>query len=285
MVQLIRLAVAGVVALACLSAAQPASSDPVVTYYVALGDSLSQGYMPGRGDTEQGYVDDLYATLHARNRSLQLVKLGCSGETTTTMRTGGVCPYAAGSQLAAAEQFLRAHHGFVRYVTIDIGANDVDACASTGTIDPACVADGLGTIAANLPAILSGLRQAGGYSERVAAMTYYDPFVAAWLLGPDGQATARNSVATTNTLNGLESADYAAAKVRIADAAAAFRTNDFTDTTTLPGFGAVPVNVATICTLTYMCTLQNIHANAAGYQTIADTFARVLPGIARVTGQ
>ena len=36
-------------------------------YYLALGDSLSRGIQPGRDgvlvETEQGYVDDLYAIL------------------------------------------------------------------------------------------------------------------------------------------------------------------------------------------------------------------------------
>ncbi len=120
------------------------------TYYLALGDSLSQGYMPGPGNTDQGYVDDLYATLHAHNPNLQLVKLGCSGETTTTMRNGGICSYPAGSQLAAAEQFLRAHRGSIDYVTLDIGANDVDGCVSASGIDTACVSAGLATIGKNL---------------------------------------------------------------------------------------------------------------------------------------
>ena len=43
------------------------------------------------------------------------------------MRQGGVCSYpGAGSQLAAAVAFLRTHRGSVKYLTIDIGANDID---------------------------------------------------------------------------------------------------------------------------------------------------------------
>jgi hypothetical protein len=43
----------------------------------------------------------------------------------------------------------------------------------------------------------------------------------------------------------------------------------------------LPVNVANICELTYMCDPEpvgpDIHANFAGYSLIADTFAAVLP--------
>src|SRR5262245_16196096 len=55
------------------------AADP---YYLALGDSLAVGIQPGSLPTNQGYADDLYAFYHARNPSLRLEKLGCSGETT-----------------------------------------------------------------------------------------------------------------------------------------------------------------------------------------------------------
>jgi lysophospholipase L1-like esterase len=246
-------------------------------YYLALGDSLARGFQPGLGDTNMGYTDALYATLRVGHPSLQLVKLGCSGETTTTMISGGICSYpGTGSQLAAARAFLQAHGRQVRYVTLDIGANDVDGCASSGTLDLTCVRQGLTTIAGNLPRILATLRTAGGFRASWAAMTYYDPFLAAWLTGPAGQATARESVQVVNVLNGLERFDYTIFGFRVADVSAAFHTQDFTTQVTLPGFGLVPLNVATICALTYMCTLQNIHPTVTGYQVIAQTFAAVL---------
>ena len=94
------------VVLAGQSAASATPSGP--TYYVALGDSLSKGFMPLTGDSNEGYVDQLYAQLHRSQPQLQLMKLGCSGETTTTMRSGGICSYAgAASQLDAAVAFLR----------------------------------------------------------------------------------------------------------------------------------------------------------------------------------
>jgi lysophospholipase L1-like esterase len=245
------------------------------TYYVALGDSLSQGFMPLTGDSNEGYVDRLYAQLHQNQPQLQLVKLGCSGETTTTMRHGGICSYTgAASQLDAAVTFLRTHRRSVKYLTIDIGANDIDPCAGSGVIDQTCVQESLATIGRNLLAILVSLRVAGGVGPQYSGMTYYDPFLAAWLLGPAGQALARQSVQIVNTLNGLETFEYRVFGMKVADVSGAFETNNFTE---VPfGSGTVPLNVATICALTFECTLNNIHPNVQGYEVIAGAFEAVV---------
>jgi lysophospholipase L1-like esterase len=246
-------------------------------YYVSLGDSLSQGYQPGLGNTDQGYADRLYATLKAKDPSLKLVKLGCSGETTTSLMKGGVCRYdGAASQLAAAETFLRAHRGTVRYLTLDIGANDVQRCLVGGAINPTCVLQGTGAITTNLPQITARLRLAAGTGTRFTAMNYYDPFLAAWLKGSDGRTLATASVLLTNVINAVESSIYTVAGFGVADVATAFATNDFATQTTLPGVGKVPVNVARICTWTYMCSKGDIHANPTGYQQIADTLAATI---------
>jgi lysophospholipase L1-like esterase len=253
------------------------SADPTPHYYVALGDSLSRGYMPGLGDTDQGYADDLFATLQARDPSLQLVKLGCSGETTGTMINGGKCTdrYPVGtSQLDVAEQFLRDHRGEVTYLTLDIGANDVDNCASAGSIDPVCVTNGLLTIVQNLNTILAGLTQASGRLPRSIGMNYYDPFLQQWLNGPQGQLVAAASVTLLEGLNTAESTEYVLYGWRVADVATAFHSLDFINKRLAPPYGLVPQNVAYICNYTFMCSQLNIHANVAGYQLIADAFAK-----------
>lgn len=261
------------VALAGQSAAS--ATTPRATYYVALGDSLSQGFMPGTGDSNEGYVDLLYAHLQQSQPQLRLVKLGCSGETTTTMRQGGICRYTdAASQLDAAVAFLRAHRGSVKYLTIDIGANDIDPCAASDAIDEVCVQKGLATIGQNLLAILVSLRAAGGFGPQYVGMTYYDPFLAAWLMSTAGHALAEESVQIANTLNGLEAFEYQIFGMKVADVSGAFHTNDFTE---VPfGSGTVPLNVATICALTFMCTRNNIHPNVQGYAVIADAFEAVV---------
>ena len=103
------------------------------------------------------------------------------------------CPYDHGSQLAEAEAFLRTHRGATVLVTIDIGANDLSRCINraTGTIDLACVQATFQQAPANLATILARLRAAAGPRVPIVGMTFNDPFLAAWLQGPAGQALAR----------------------------------------------------------------------------------------------
>jgi len=264
-------------------------------YYLALGDSLAQGVQPATPplpagvslgqsiETSQGYADNLYARYApALQGRLKLVKLGCPGETTASMLTGtgSPCTYPQGSQLAAALAFLRAHHGETGLITIDIGANDVDGCVTSGVISQACVAGGIAAIGHDLPLILGALRHAAGAHVLIAGMNLYDPFLADYLTGAAGQSAATASVTLAEQVNQLLAASDKTFGVRTADVQDAFGTADFTDTATLPGVGTVPLNVARICAWTWMCAAApvgpNIHANAAGYQVIAAAFERAI---------
>ena len=260
------------------AATVPTASAVAPTYYVALGDSLSRGYMPGVGDTDQGYADQLYAKLKAAHPfiNLQLVKLGCSGETTGTMINGGKCTdrYPVGvSQLAVAEAFLRAHGTAVKYLTLDIGANDVDGCATGALgIDPVCIAQGTATIVQNLYTIVQRLRAADGGTPRSVGMAYYDPFLAAWLSGPQGQVVAAASVTALAAINTAEQTIYSGAGFGWADVFTKFQSTTFSTTMTVAPYGKLPTAVARICQWTYMCNLNNIHANVTGYGKIAEAF-------------
>ncbi|MFC1415171.1 SGNH/GDSL hydrolase family protein [Streptacidiphilus cavernicola] len=248
-------------------------------YYVSLGDSLAAGYQPDSNtNTSKAYTDQLYAKLKKQDPRLVHIKLGCSGETTGTLINGGICSYpGATSQLDAAVKFLRAHRGEVRYVTLDIGANNVDGCLTGGTIDQACTTAGVATVATQLPQIARALHRAGGDAPRYVGMNYYDPFLAVWLTGAPGQALARQSVQLSTVLNGVIDQGLRHDGFAVADVSKAFSTDDFTDQVTLPGLGAVPLNVARICAWTWECTpYQNIHANTAGYGEIATVFAQTL---------
>jgi lysophospholipase L1-like esterase len=302
-----RALLAGIGGLAALLAAAafltiPASASPgparhgaPPAYYLALGDSLSQGVQPATPplppgvslgqsiETSQGYADDLYARYAPSfGGRLKLDKLGCPGETTTSMLTGAgsPCAYPQGSQLAAALAFLRAHHGETGLITVDIGANDVDGCVTGGVISQACVAGGVAAIQHDLPLILGALRHAAGGKVLIVGMNLYDPFLADYLTGAAGQAAASASVALAGQVNQLIAASDKAFGARTADVQDAFSTADFTDTATLAGAGTVPLNVARICTWTWMCAPSpvgpNIHANAAGYQVIAAAFERAI---------
>ena len=136
---------------------------PRPSYYLALGDSLSQGVQPDAAGaslpTGQGYADQLYAALRRGDPGLRLVKLGCSGETTAhDDRRRRICCYPAHSQLAEAISFLRAHRGQVSLITIDIGANDPDSCISRASLGAGrlCVTKSFPETAANLTKIMTG---------------------------------------------------------------------------------------------------------------------------------
>jgi lysophospholipase L1-like esterase len=266
-------------------------------YYLALGDSLSQGMQPDLGgvtrDTNQGYANDLLAIERRRIHDLQLVQLGCGGDSTTSMLTGQGnnanarllrCDRMGGSQEAAAERFLRAHHhpGEVPLVTVDIGANDVDGC---GTVPASqigtCVMTGLAKINENLPKIFAGLRKAAPRGTTFAAMTLYDPFLAYYFApaGSSDQTLESESIVLARILNGdLTSAD-AKAGFLTADVADAFDTYDTTDTVTWES-QQIPLNVSRLCSWTWACQTPpsgpNIHANKNGYQVIANAFAAAI---------
>lgn len=255
--------------------AVPASAHaPRTEYYLALGDSLAYGYQPTHV-TGQGYVDDLYAKLHATDPNLALSNLGCPGETSGSMLTGGVCPYTGFSnQMDAAIAFLRSHPVRVKLITIDIGANDVDGCLAGGSIDQTCINDGLKSIARNLARIMIRLRLAAPLA-RIVGMNYYDPFLATYLSGPTGPALAQQSLALGDKLNSELAALYHLVGARVADVAGAFSTDDFTTMVPLAAGVTVPLDVARICQWTWMCTVPpgpDIHANQAGYAVLAQAF-------------
>jgi lysophospholipase L1-like esterase len=253
--------------------ASAADSHASPRYYLALGDSLAFGYQPNH-DFDHGYVNQLYAALHASQPRLRLTNLGCPGETSASLVTGGRCPYPGGlSQLDAAVAFLRAHPGQVKLITLDIGGNDVAHCVTMAGIDLACFNQGLLTIAHSLSVTVSRLRAAAPWAEMVG-MTYYDTVLAAWLAGPAGQALAQQSLPLSHQLNAQLSLLYRAGRFRVADVAAAFSTDDMTLV------NGVPLNVVRICQWTWMCALKplgpDIHANTAGYAVIAQTFLAAL---------
>lgn len=274
-----------------MTGASAAASTPSVRYYVSLGDSLSVGIQPNSAGknvlTDQGYADQLYEIERWRVPNLKLVKFGCSGETTDSMRgvgipiTGVRCLPEARSQLSEAAAFLKAHRGSTAFVTIDIGANDLAKCVNGLVIDQACVDQGFASATGNLPLILRTLRKAADRGTPIVGMTYYDPYLASWLAGTPGQSVAGASAETLSAFNALLKAKYAAGGAPVADVERTFLTSDFQDMITLNPFGLVPLNVAVICKLTWMCAAPpvgpNIHANVAGYAAIAVTFATSVP--------
>ena len=106
-------------------------------------------------------------------------------------------------------------------------------------------------------------------------MNYYDPFLAAYLLGETTLASESRTV--TGTFNQLLEGVYQRAGDQVADVQSAFKTLDTTPVTYADM--TVPLDVAVICELTWMCDYSppNIHPNATGYQAIAEAFVKVPP--------
>ncbi|NUP41324.1 MAG: SGNH/GDSL hydrolase family protein [Streptomyces sp.] len=262
-----------------VAAACPWNGGDDTTYYISIGDSIAAGYQPDvNQDTQAAYSDQLYAQLKQYQPGLKHIRLGCDGETTTSLIKGGTCSYPnAQSQLDAALKALAEHRGHVSLVTVDIGANDILECVNkaTGAFDQDCVNRATQAIPQNLAGITRALRGAGTQNTRFAGMTYYNPFLAQWLSGQGGQETAKGSVSLVNAENAALSQVYAAAGFKVADVAGAFRSDDFTPVS-VPGYGEVPANVATVCRLTWACTKQDPHPNPSGHTVIAGAFAAVL---------
>jgi lysophospholipase L1-like esterase len=282
--------VLALLAAACSSAPAGVPAPVPASYYLALGDSLSRGVQPDAAgtsvETSAGYPNRVYAALAGRHPGLKLVLLGCPGETTGTLAHGGLCHYPGGSQLAAAESFLRAHRGHVSLVTIDIGANDLEWCEGQASVEQLgpCLAQ-VPQVAARLSGILAGLRTAAGPGVRIVGMNYYLPVLAEWRHGAFGQLIARAAARLVAGSNDLLDRAYAQAGDPVADVSAAFDTGDFGHPVTVAGLGSLPRNVTRICQWTWECAPAprgpNQHANPAGYQVIANAFvtaARLTPG-------
>ncbi len=276
---LLVIAAVAAVLTACSGSATPngAYANPAPpTYYLALGDSLAQGVQPDAAgesvETPYGYPDQVYAVLHRSHPALTLVKLGCPGETTSTMINGGICRYQGGSQLKAAVAFLRAHRGRVLLVTIDIGANDPEDCVGRPGLSQlaSCAVTGIPSAVAHLAIIMASLKAAAGPGVRMVGMNYYLPALAEWRDGLPGQVVAWTAERLAATYNALLDRVYAKSGARVANVFGAFDTADFAEQ------GTTPRNVALLCRWTWECAAPprgpNQHANQAGYQVIARTF-------------
>ena len=273
------IAVAGLLAVPGVAAAAPHAAPTAASawhgerppgYYLALGDSLAAGYQPSTGDDKDGgYVGVVQSVLRHTWRGTELVNLACSGETVVSMVEGGRCDYPEGNQLDAATAFLSTHARATRVITIDIGANDVQRCVGAAGVDLPCITGGMNAVATRLPGVLAALHERAP-KARVVVLNYYNPFLAATLQGPAGEALAAESTQLQSTLNGIIEGAARANGAMVADIARSFQSTS-TRPTRLPGVGTVPRNVALICSWTWMCERSDIHANDTGYAVMGVT--------------
>ena len=271
---------------------------PVKGILLSLGDSYSVGWqeLPGgkQGSTHNGPADQLVPLAAARGWHLKLVNLGCGGATTTSMLTAaavgctpaalapGASNYPGKSQTQAAVDFIKAHPGQVKVVTVSIGGNDVDGCPTQP--DPTgCVKANMPKAITNVTKIVKQLRKAGGSQMRIIGSTYPDVELGLWVhptvLGANTLALVPGSIsAFKDDINpGLKKAydTVGAAFVDVTKATGAY--GPFVATTD-PTFGQIPAPVAKVCTLTYFCDgTFNIHMKTPGYHIIAALEASTLP--------
>ena len=258
-----------------VAAAAAASSQASGMYYLAMGDSLAYGYRASAPSKD--YVNLIAQHEQTRFPGLQVENLGCPGATAGNVLDGGTsCSYSTGTQEGDAEAFLKTHPGQIAFVTIDIGANNVDGCVPNGKVNLTCVEKGFGDVQSQLPQILAGLQQADP-GVTVFGMNYYDPFLADWLTGGGGQQVALLSVSLADTFNHDLDQIYGAAGYPTADVADAFATDDTALTGSYDG-QTVPQDVADICTWTYMCSTATIHTNDTGYALLARAFEQQIDG-------
>jgi lysophospholipase L1-like esterase len=259
-------------------------------YVLALGDSWTAGTQPTGpqtvfgGSPEQevnrsgeGYADQLVASLREQGLKVDLVNLACNRETTKRMidGVGSLCTYPQKSQLDQALQFLHAHGKNTLAVVMSLGV--ADAFFSCEPFDVQCWANRFTAARENLQAILGALRAEGGHVPIVTS-NYWDPLLAAWVI-PElgGPPVAYLSVQLLlEPLKQFVESAYAPFGVTIVDTLALFETENFAETTTIPVFGTVPVNVANICAYTWTCTWGDFHPNSAGYGLIAQGFEEAL---------
>ena len=269
-----------VLAIALAAAPQAAADgEHATSYYLSLGDSLAEGAQPN-GDLDHGYADQLYSSLSADEPTLRLVKLGCGGESTVSMRFGSQLPdevlscgtprfyqhrYRRGTQLAHAVSFLEAHKGKVALVTINVGADDLSRFDAqfnvvTGLFEPQGCAAEVARMADNLAVILARLRAAAGPGVPIVGMTYYDVFAPVCNSDPSLMFVCER----VDHANAVLADTYAAADLSVADVAGAFEN------------GVYPDSAQHVCDWTWFCSLQDTHLNTEGYGVVAQEFLEAL---------
>ena len=258
--------VSGVVLVAPPSIAS-ASNPSIPMYYVSLGDSYGAGYQGGPGALG-GYATDVVADIAPRHR-LMLRNFACGGATTTSMLGTVGCPFVATSnavayptttQLAAAIGFIKAHPGRIGLITITIGGNNL--LESVPNV-PAMQAD--------IVTISAQLRAAAGASVPIIGLTYPDVNLASWLSGGSGITSAQTSVSDFKlVVNPAFVAAYSPSNVTFVDVTTVTGAYaPFTRLVNYSTYGQIPYAVAQVCTLTWMCSQNNVHPTDAGYALIA----------------
>jgi lysophospholipase L1-like esterase len=254
------------VALQVPTAVGTGSSPPVYqppqSYYLALGDSIAYGFQPTKKPGSRasvfntGYVDVFAARLRKLSPKIHIVNYGCPGESTMTFTRGG-CeglkdgfklhnPFH-GSQLKAAESFLRAHRGQVSPITVTLWGAELLPLSARGKRAPRAIA----SFGSRFATILARLRTAAPNAEIIVT--------GAW--NPEADRLAKGE-SLYRSLDATIKRTAAGSRVRVANMFKA-----------LNGSGNVKSQKARLCSLTFFCAKGgDPHPTNAGYRAMAAAF-------------
>lgn len=220
---------------------------------------------------------------------MKLANFGCGGATTTSiLESPGCNPKALGPngeqytdpQATAAIDFIKANAGKVALITVSIGGNDVTSCA-TNPNPIGCVGEAVQSVKTNVTKLAQDLRAAAGPNVPMIGITYPDVILGQWVPGPTpaNPDLAKLSVtAFQQFINPSLKAAYESAGGTFVDVTAATGAYGSLDQTTdLAPYGTIPVPVATVCNITFYCSLRDIHPQTSGYTQIADLVAAAVP--------
>jgi lysophospholipase L1-like esterase len=246
--------------------ARPAGSPPK-SYYLALGDSVAYGAQPAKMSAKlppsgfnTGYVDVFAARLRTIAPKIRVVNYSCPGESTKTFVAGGCSGRRdvkrlhnsfKGAQFDAALAFLRAHPGQVNPITLTLWGNDFVEIADACKGDLACVQSraprALAQLGSRLTSIVKQLRTVapdaviiltGAWNFIVDDLEHTDP-----LIRSVDATVARSAAAGT---------------ARFAKLFPVFNPQ-----------GNIAREKARVCTLTFICSKDDVHPTNAGYRAIA----------------
>jgi lysophospholipase L1-like esterase len=179
------------------AAAARGPAPPAKKYTLVLGHSLSYGLQPTKDPTDAANFATGFSTLFVERLNASRrqpdaieVNLSCPGETTETFIHGG-CFYTevfglplhtayTGSQLDAAEAFLRRHRGQVNPIILSLSANDLYIpwlidCAEDEACYEARIPGATRVVALNYELILSRLRRLEPHATLLILVEYQFP--------------------------------------------------------------------------------------------------------------
>jgi lysophospholipase L1-like esterase len=169
--------------------------------YLALGDSVSFGYMESTVVPTPDYADaasfDGYPEMLGSGLRLKVANLACPGETSSSLinpsAASNGCENApsptspayrklfplhvkyTGSQLSEAVKYLKSHSG-VRLVSLMIGANDFYVCEETTADQCTSLSEQvalLQKVEKNVHTIVGTIRTKAHYNGQIALVNYY----------------------------------------------------------------------------------------------------------------